>query len=176
DVYQATLERSLGVGRPPPRSSLSTVATQLEALRAARAQRYFSPRARVRVLVVLTDGESLPVARARLASALLRPPAIRPLFVHVWQPGERVVTQGAPELGYRSDPRSRALLQSLAAATRGLVLGEDDSDAIVSAVRAHLGDGPTIALPEAPRRYELAPYLLLVAAAPVALALRRRER
>jgi hypothetical protein len=176
DVFQATLERSLAVGRPPPRSSLSTVATQLEALRAARARGYFSPDARVRVLVVLTDGESLPVARARFASVLLRPPPVRPVFVHVWGRGERVVTQGAPEPGYRPDPGSRALLEGLAAATRGSVLGEADGDAIASAVRSLVGDGPTVLEPEIPRRHELAPYVALLAVVPVALFLARRER
>lgn len=176
DVFGATLERALGVDRPPPRGSFQTLATSLDALRSARGLRFFSPQARKRVLVVLTDGESLPVARARLASAFLRPPRIEAIFVHVWAEGERVYDRGAPELEYRSDPGSRAVLQGLADSVRGSLYGEDEVEAAAERLAALLGDGPTAAEGEAPRRHGLAPLLAAAALAPLALLLRRRER
>ncbi|GIU94893.1 MAG: hypothetical protein KatS3mg012_1350 [Gaiellaceae bacterium] len=176
DVFAATLERSLGVDRPPPRSSLSTIATGLDALRAARSLRFFSPEATKRVLVVYTDGESLPVARARLASALLSLPAIGLVLVHVWGAEERVYSGGAPEPQYEPDAGSRALLEGVAASTQGAVLGEGDPDRVAAKVKALLGDGPTEAAEGASRRYRLAPYLLLAALAPCGLLLWRRER
>jgi hypothetical protein len=176
DVFAATLERSVGVGRPPARGSLSTNATRLDALRAARGLRFFSPTATERVLLVLTDGESLPVARARLASALLRAPAIETVFVHVWDEDERVYAHGVPEPQYEPDPGARALLEGVAASTRGTVLREGDAGAVVETVRSLLGQGPTELEGETPRRYRLAPYLALAALAPLGLVLWRRER
>ncbi|MFO7571662.1 MAG: VWA domain-containing protein [Gaiellaceae bacterium] len=176
DVYEATLARSIDVERPPPRGGLLTNATKLDALRAARGLRFFSPSARKRVLVVLTDGESLPVQRARLGSAMVRPPVIETVFVHVWSAGERVYTRTGPEPQYRSDPGSRALLEGLAASTRGSVYGEADVDAAASKVARLLGDGPTATEGEAPRRHRLAPYLATAAFLPLALILWRRDR
>jgi hypothetical protein len=39
DVFEATLDRSLGIERPPPRSSFATVATSLDALATIRTHR-----------------------------------------------------------------------------------------------------------------------------------------
>lgn len=176
DVFEATLARSIDVERPPPRGDLLTNATKLDVLRAARALRFFSPGATERVLVVLTDGESLPVARARLASALLRPPAIETVFVHVWRDGERVYVRGTPEPQYKPDPGSRALLDGIAAATRGTVLAEGDAEAVRAKVSSLLGDGPTATVGAAPKRYPLAAYLAVAAFVPFGLVLWRRDR
>ena len=48
DVFNATLDRSVGIERPPPRSSLVTTATKLDALATIRGQRYFTPKSRKR--------------------------------------------------------------------------------------------------------------------------------
>ena len=78
DVFQATVERSIGIEKPPPRTSLLSSATSFDALAAIRTQRFFSPRARKRLIVVLTDGESQPVAVERLRSVFLASPRSRP--------------------------------------------------------------------------------------------------
>lgn len=176
DVFEATLARSIDIERPPPRGGLLTNATKLDVLRAARGLRFFSPRATKRVLVVLTDGESLPVARARLASAMLRTPVIETVFVHVWRDGERVFVRGAPERQYKPDPGSRALLEGVAAATRGAVVGEGDTDVVVARVDSLLGTGPTAAEGESPKRTPLAAYLAVAAFLPFGLLLWRRDR
>ena len=176
DVFEATLARAIDIERPPPRGGLLTNATKLDVLRAARGLRFFSPTATKRVLVVLTDGESQPVARARLASALLRTPVIETVFVHVWEEGERVFVRGAPETQYRTDPGSRALLDGVSASVRGSVHAESDVGGAQARLEKLLGDGPTVAEGEAPRRHRLAPYLAALAFLPVALLLWRRDR
>ena len=76
-MFEATLDRSIGIERPPPRSSFATGGTTLDALATIRTQRYFAPAARKRLVIVLTDGETQPVAGARLAALFRRPPADR---------------------------------------------------------------------------------------------------
>ena len=58
DVFQATVERSIDIEKPPPRTSLLSSATSFDALAAIRTQRFFSPRARKR------SSWSSPTARA----------------------------------------------------------------------------------------------------------------
>ncbi len=87
DVFNATLDRSVGIERPPPRSSLVTTATKLDALATIRGQRYFTPKSRKRVVVVLTDGESQPVSAARLSDVFRQAPAIETVFVQFWDRG-----------------------------------------------------------------------------------------
>ena len=176
DVSVATLERSLGIERPPPRSSIATSATSLDALAGIRGLRFFSPKAEKRVLVVFTDGESVPVSTARLAKAFSAPSAIETVFVHIWHADERVFDQGVPEPQYLPDPSSRPILERLAEATGGSVHSEEDLLAAIRSTREALGDGPTVARGESSGRTELAPYLVVVALLPVGLLLWRRDR
>jgi hypothetical protein len=101
--FAAAVTRSLGIERPPP-VLFTTVATDLGSLAAAGAQRFFSPAATRRVLVVLTDGEA-PEATPALATALRRA-RIEPVFVHVRRRGEAVYLTSVPDVGYRADPGS----------------------------------------------------------------------
>lgn len=176
DVFQATLERSVGIERPPPSVSFLTNATKLDALTRIRGLRYFSPTAERRLVVVFTDGESLPVATARLGTLFRRPPAIEAVFVHVWAEDERVFTRGAPEPQYRADPFSRTILDGVAASTGGSVLPEASFEAIVHAMREALGDGPTVI--EGARRSQtaLAPFFALAAFLPLSILLWQRDR
>ena len=105
DVFRATLQKAIGIERPPPVHSLLRRVTSLESLGAVASQSFFSPGAKRRVLVVFTDGETLPGTRARLGPLFQRPPGISTVFVHVWGRDERVYLRRAPEIGY---PRTRA--------------------------------------------------------------------
>lgn len=175
-VFDATIERSVAVERPPPRSSLLTSATSLNALASLRGRRYFRPTSTARVAIVLTDGESQPVANARLGGLFKRDPAIGLVFVHVWNEDERVFTRGTPEPQYTPDPSARATLDRLAASTGGAVYSEDEVGAAGRKVRALLGSGPTVVQGERAGKVALAPYLALVALFPFGLALWRRDR
>ena len=176
DVFHATLDRSIGIERPPPSSGLLTNATKLDALAALRGLRYFSPKSKKRLVVVLTDGESLPVAGARLGSLYRRPPVIDTVFVHFWSKTERVYSRGAPEPQYIADPAARSILDGVAASTRGKVYSERDLDAAAKQARQVLGDGPTEVKGQSRGREALAPYLAMAAFLPLGLLLWRRDR
>jgi hypothetical protein len=176
DVFEATVDRSIGIERPPPGSSLATNATKLDALSAVRSLHYFAPRAKHRILIVLTDGESTPVAGARLGKLFTREPAITPIFVQFWKAGEQVYTRGAPEPEYVSDPSARALLEKLAASTGGNTYSERRLDAVARKARDILGDGPVEVTGQSQGRKALAPYLALAALVPLGLLLWRRDR
>jgi hypothetical protein len=176
DAFAATLTRSLAIEQPPPRSSFATVATSLEALATVRTHRYFSPTARKRLLVVLTDGESQAVSGARLRSLFRVAPVIEVVFVHLWRADERVFTEGAPEPQYEPDPASRAVLDGVARSVAGYVFAEEQLGAASKKARELIATGPTVVRGEQGRRFALAPYLAAAVLAPLALLLVRRDR
>lgn len=176
EVFESTLTRSLGIEQPPPRSSLATNATSLDALVTIRTQRYFAPKSRKRLLIVLTDGESQPVSAARLAAILRRPPVTDVVLMHFWHADERVFTGDSPEPQYRPDPASALILDGLANSISGNVYAESEIGAATAKVRELIGSGPTVVRGEESGRVPLAPYLAAFALAPLALLLWRRER
>jgi hypothetical protein len=175
-VFDATIDRSVAIERPPPRASYLTGATSLNALATMRGLRYFTPTSTARVAIVLTDGESEPVANARLGGLFRRDPAIGLVFVQFWNADEKVFTRGAPEAQYAPDPGARATLDRLAASTDGAVYSENQLGAAERKVRQDLGSGPTIVQGERAGKVALAPYLALVALLPFGFALWRRDR
>ena len=176
DVFEATLTRSLGIEQPPPRSSLATNATSLDALATIRTQRYFAPKSRKRLLVVLTDGESQPVSGARLAATLRRPPVIDVVFVRFWHKDERVFVGDSPEPQYRPDPSSSIVLDGLARAVSGDVYAESEIGAATAKAREVIGGGPTVVRGEQGGQVPLAPYLAAAALVPLALLFWRSDR
>lgn len=175
-VFEMTLTHSLAIERPPPRSTLATSATRLESLASIRTQRYFSPSARKRLLLVLTDGETQPVSGPRLRSLFRRPPVIDVVFVRFWQEDERVFTGGAPEPEYRPDASSGAVLAGVAESVSGSVYSEAKVDAAARKARRLIGSGRVVARGEYGGRIALAPYLAAAALVPLALLLARRDR
>ena len=176
EVFAATLERSVAIERPPPRSSFLTSATSLSALATLRGLRYFSPSSTARLAIVLTDGESQPVSNARLGGLFRRSPAIDVVFVQLWGKDERVFSRGVPEPQYRPDPSARATLDRLAASVHGAVYSEGEIDAASREARALLGSGPTVVEGEEAGKVPLAPYLAAAALFPFGLLLWRRDR
>lgn len=175
-VFDATIQRSLAIERPPPRSTFLTGATSLNALATLRGLRYFSPRSTARAVVVLTDGESDPVANARLGGLFRRDPAIGLVFVQFWDEDEKVFSRGVPEPQYVADPSARATLDRLSASTNGATYSEDQIGAAGRKVRQLLGGGPTIVQGERAGEVALAPYLAVAALLPFGLLLWRRDR
>jgi von Willebrand factor type A domain len=176
DVFDATIDRSLGIERPPPRSSFASLATSLEALGTIRTHRYFARTTQKRLLLVFTDGESQPVAGARLGALFRRPPEIDVVFVHFWNEDERVFTAGAPEPQYRPDRSARVVLDGLAQILSGHVYAESEAGAAAQKARELLGSGPTVVRGEQTGEIALAPYLAGVAFAPLLLLLWRTDR
>jgi hypothetical protein len=176
EVFEATLRRSIGIEKPPPRSSFATGATSLNALAALRGLRFFTPKSTARLAIVLTDGESQPVSNARIGGLLRRDPAIEVVFVQFWNEDERVYTRDVPEPQYLPDPSARAALDRLAASADGAVYSESQVDAATTKARELLGEGPSVVIGEQAGQLELAPYLAFAALLPFGVLLWRRDR
>lgn len=176
DVFRATVDFAIDIERPPPRSSFITTATSFDALASLATQRFFSPRAERRAIVVLTDGESQGINAGRLARVFRRPPGVTAVFVHFWGRDERVFNRGLPEPQYRPDPEARADLDGLAKAIGSAVFGEEELDAATARVRSLLARGPTVTEGVRKTRLALAPYLLAAALLPLGVLLWRRDR
>ena len=175
-VFEATLERSVGIEQPPPRSSFLTGATSLNALATLRGLRFFTPTSRARLAIVLTDGETQPVSNTRLGGLFRRTPPIEVVFVQFWDEDEHVFSRGVPEPQYVPDPSARPTLDRLAASSRGSVYSEAELGAAKSKARELLGSGPSVVEGEKAGQLALAPYLAAAALVPFGLLLWRRDR
>jgi hypothetical protein len=176
EAFGLAVERTLAIERPPPRENLSLNATTLDALTGLATRNFFSREARHRLAVVVTDGESRAVNEISIAARLRRPPAVETVFVHVWDDGERVYSQGVPEPEYRPDTTSRDRLERLADANDGAVFAEGELGAAVARSRELLGEAPSVAVAEKRERRPLGPYLTLAAFLPLGLLLGRLSR
>jgi hypothetical protein len=176
DAFRATVSLALDIEQPPPRSSFITTATSLDSLAAISTQRFFSPRASRRAVVVLTDGETQGINEARLARAWRRPPGASVVFVQFWSRDERVFNRGLPEPQYRPDPAARADLDRLAKTTGAEVFDESELDDVSARVRGALERGPVVTEGVRKTRLALAPYVLALAFLPLGVLLWRRDR
>jgi hypothetical protein len=171
-AFDATVERAVGIERPPPQE-VNVNATTLAPLADLATQGYYSVSARRRLLVVLTDGESRPYDVEGVARALRAGRGISLILVHVWRPGERVhLPSGRLEAGYLPREESRRDLERLAAAAGGASFGEDDLGAAAARLRSELGSGKTAAQGIRQRTIPLAPYAAAVSLLPLAFLLR----
>src|SRR6185437_10323994 len=99
-VFASTLEDSIGIERPPP-SGTEKLATDFGEFGSIGANRYFKPEVSKRLLVIFSDGESRSFDANKLAGKL-RAGHVRVLFVHVWDPREKIfLTSKAQDPGYR---------------------------------------------------------------------------
>src|SRR6185437_9574094 len=168
NVFAQTLAGAVAVEQPPPTSS-DVVATSLGGLGSLGTQNFFTPSARRRVVVVLTDGESEPFDAGAVAHDLAAAPGVRLVLVHVGSAREAVYDGGRPEQGYHAPAGSGALLDSLAMASGGRVFPESDAGGAIRSVRAAIGHGPTVREGRTERTQTLAPYVALLALAPLVL-------
>lgn len=173
-VFRETVREAVGVERPGPSTSFGTNVTTFDALGAIPTLGFFSPAARRRAVVVLTDGESQPVTGA-LASDFARKPHVDVTLVRVGDPRERIWESGVAEAGYKGDPAAGATLLAAAGAVGGRVLEEDEAPESAEAVRAALGDGPTAARRIEGNRRALMPYVALLVTLPLGFVLYRRN-
>ncbi|HEU0303962.1 MAG TPA: VWA domain-containing protein [Gaiellaceae bacterium] len=169
-TFRFVLERSVYVESLGSRET-SVLATDLTALSSFAGDSYFSPSARRRLLVVLTDGESRAITPDL---ARLRRAGIRTIFVHVWGADESIWRPKGAEPQYRADASSRQTLARAATVLGGEVFEESEIGAIVEQAHVDLGQGPT-----RPRDQRdllaLMPYVMLAAIAPLGFLLRHRN-
>jgi hypothetical protein len=171
-VFASTLAGAVAVDQPPPTNVFYDRATDLGALSDIPARQFFTPGVRRRVVVVLTDGESRKVPARRMQS--LSTHGLRAVFVHVWQPDDRVFATGRPDKTYNADPASGEFLASLAQEAGGTSAEEGNTGSAIAAVRGAVGTGPTEPVRDHSYVGLMRP-LALVALFPLMFALWRRN-
>jgi hypothetical protein len=173
-VFVATAQKSVEVDRVGSAIG-GTLVTSLEALADAPQNNYFSPRAQKRLLVVLTDGESLPLQGGlERAFAQVTPP-IETILVHFWDEDERIYFAGVAEGGYRPQRAAKATIERVASLIGGRVLSGDEPSAVSAAARKILGQGKTRQRELEGERLALMPWVTLAAVLPLGFLLLRRN-
>jgi hypothetical protein len=169
-TFRFVLERSVYVESLGAREE-SVLATDLNALSSFTGNSYFSPAARKRLLIVLTDGESRSI---KPGLEQLRQADIDTIFVHVWGADESIWRPKGAEPQYRPDPTSKQVLAQAATLVDGAVFDEHDVSGVVNRARAELGQGPT--RPREQRDlFALMPYVTLAGLVPLVFMLRLRN-
>lgn len=172
-AFASVLDRAVAPEQPKPDPGAGG-SSNLLALSAV-PQAFFSPEAKRRVLVVLTDAESDRFETEQV-SHVLRSNRVRLLLVRLGTDEERVFDRrGRPEPGYRPSAARRAPAEALAATTAPARLLGEDSETVAAAVRQAVGEGPAVAAGKHERVVPLAPYAVLLAAAALGLVLLRRD-
>lgn len=174
-VFSTALSDSLEIERAAPLSGpiAPRQTTSLDAIAAIPRANYFASTAERRLLVVLTDGETNEVT-ANLARAFQREPRIQTIFVRFGSEDERVYTGGVPEPAYVPEPDVGALAQ-VAGSISARVVDEDGRGELLATAQRVLGSGPTAERRHEGQRLALMPYVTLLALAPLAFLLWRRN-
>ncbi|MGI8479479.1 MAG: hypothetical protein ACR2M2_06445 [Gaiellaceae bacterium] len=172
-AFTATVDRAIDIERPPP-DRRAIRATAFGALADLGRQNFFGRRARTRVAVVLTDGESIPVNLGELRKPLLSG-RVALHFVHLWSRDERVYDADERVESYRPAPSSRSVLERVVREVGGSVHAESDAATAISAIDMRLGNGPRAERGRELQAVPLAPYAAVAAVLPLALVLLRRN-
>jgi hypothetical protein len=175
-VFAATLADAIKIDSPPPNhGETGGRSTDLTALAAVPRTGFFLPGATKRLVIVLTDAESLPASRAVVGAAYQRPPGARAIFVHVWNARDRIWIGSHTDPGYRPDPSSAGTAERMALATGGRSFAESDVAGAVSAARAAVAGAGTSNENVSETSRPVGVWLALAAALPLALVLRARN-
>jgi hypothetical protein len=172
-AFASTLQH-VAIEQPPPQS-IELNASTFAPLADIASEGYYTPAARRRLLVVLTDGESRAFSVSAVARALRSGPGISLVVVRVWAEDERVFGPSGEAESYRPDPQSGVALAGLAAATNGRVFAVRDMGAAAVFARSALRRGPTTARGRETRTTPLAPYVAAAALVPLLFILGRRN-
>lgn len=172
--FARAVRQAVGIDRPPPsQPHRGGRATTFAAIVPLFQSHFFSQGVRHRLVVVFTDGESTqvsPLLKLSLESG------VKPIFVHVWQPGERIFRRGGrPDPRYAADPSSTQTLRRVAEIMDGRAFGERDLGAAVRAARAAVGHAQAQTHVSAYARVALAPWFVLAGVVPLAFLLWRRN-
>jgi hypothetical protein len=161
--FAGVVRRAVRIESPPPQQA-ALRATSYSALGRIASGNVFSPGAKKRIIVLLTDGESGPVDTGSVARALS---GYDFETVRFWRGGESVFDpDGDAEAAYRPDPGGRAVLADLAASLGGRSFEEDQLRPAAAYLRSIAGSGPTVPGVAIERRpLPLAPFVALLALA-----------
>jgi hypothetical protein len=174
NVFTSTLDRAMGVERPPPDRSGRGRVTALGALQGLVPGNFYGPKAKRRIAVVFSDAETVPVDIGSLRGRLLGKADV--VFVRLWSASDRVyLPDGQIERQYRPDLDSGDYLAGLAEAIEADVFDEDELEEVAGRVQALAGEGPTGPEGEELESRPLAAYVAGVAFLPILLLLARRN-
>jgi len=177
--FAGVVDRAVRIESPPPQQT-AVRSTSYSALSQIASGNDFAPGAKRRIVVLLTDGESKPVATSTVAHALS---GYRFEAVRFWQGDESVFApDGTAETAYRPDPSGGAVLDDLASSLGGRSFEASGLRPATAYLRSLAGSGPTVAgaatrlrpLPLAPYVALLALTLLLVFLVPRSVRLTRQ--
>ena len=176
NAFDATLDESLAIDRPT--SSLpygNSLGTKVGALQELTIGRYFDGRAKRRVALVFTDGETLPNDLSTLQE-FLGEGGIKVVFLRYWRPNERVYDdKGNRNPAYVPDPDAEATFDAAAKGLGAPVLDPGQTRDAVAAVNRVVGEGPLTARERELDSRLLTPYVLLVALVALGYLLARRD-
>ncbi len=173
-VFTATVDRSVGIERPPPGGSALTVTT-LDALATIAQDAYFTPGRRRRLLVILTDAESRDFDAALLRKTLGQAPGLRTVLVRIGSSRERVFGPGGlPEADYHPENTAQTV-RRFVEATGARAFGDGELGQAAAAVRDDVGRGASVRFGTTSTTTNVGPYLLLAALAPLGFLLGRRN-
>lgn len=176
-VFDAVLDRVVGIEKPPP-ASFDVTATTLGALTALANRNFYTREVKHRVVIVFTDAESQPFAAESIGRVFQRPPGVRTVFIRYGNLQERVFTlDGGTESGYSPHPEAPAAARALAAATGGEAFEEGSSSAagVAASIRGLIGSGETRVSDDDRHEIPLAPYSVALAILPLGFLIWRRN-
>ncbi|HEV8688545.1 MAG TPA: hypothetical protein VGQ84_14780 [Gaiellaceae bacterium] len=174
-VFAATIRSSIGIDQPPPVTN-GLIATTLASLTALKTQNYYSPAAKRRVAVILTDAESQPFPAPVMGALFRRSPRIRLIFIRVGGPRERVyLRDGAIDPKYEPVHGAHRIARAFATATEGKAFEENQFDAAARALRGAVSKGRTKVEGREKSRIALAPFAVALAFVPLGLMLWQRN-
>jgi hypothetical protein len=172
-LFDRTVRQSVGVNQPPPSLLYKDRATTFDALIPLVGSHFYSEGVQRRLLVVYTDGESSkisPLFRIQLQRRVTL------VFVHVWEPNERIYNNGRLDPRYIADPTSTAALNEIATITGAShAFPERDTGAVARAARNAVGRAGTRTHIDAYARIALAPWFVLGGILPLGFLLWRRN-
>ena len=171
-LFERTVRQSLAIDQPPPSQLYKDRATTFDALIPLVGSHFYTDGVQRRLLIVYTDGESAKIS-ALFKLTLQR--RVTPVFVHVWQPGERIYNKGKADARYFADPSSAAALATVAKLTAARVFPEGDAGGVAQAARDAVGRAGTRAHIDAYARVALAPWFVLGGVLPLGFLLWRRN-
>ena len=170
--FDSVLTQAVAIESPPPIETLVARVTTYAALEDIGSGNYFDPGVTRRVIVLLSDGESLPFRPSEITAQL--PPAFgyRFLVIRFWAPGEAVYDpNGRKEPGYHPSAAGKVVLAQLAGSLGGRSYEEANFAEAAGYLREIVGTGPTATTRRAASVRTLAPFVAGLAALLLALAL-----
>jgi hypothetical protein len=171
-LFRRAVEQSVAINEPPPSQEYPTRATTFAALVPLVESHFFSQGVQRRLLIVLTDGESTKVSPLLRLTLHRR---VTPVLIHVWEPGERIYSNGRADRKYVADPTSAKALEQLADITgSSRSYEEHDIGAATRAARDAVGRAGTRTHIDAYARIALAPWFVLGGVLPLGFLFWRR--